>query len=246
MTDDGPSRPARGPDRRAVLAAAAGGLAAAGGVTALGAAPLPALAAAPTLDVQIVQTASSLEVLASATYAAILAAPALATRAPAPARDAVTTFATEAQRRHDAHTRAFQAQTTALDATAKVQGAPNPTFLSLLTGADLSTAASIVDLGARIEKVAADTYVANLGQLQDPRAKALVGGVLGVGAQHLAALRLFAALLNGGTPQLVAVPFPLSAIMDLPGTAAATVSPDALERPNGPDLVAEPMSGAIP
>lgn len=239
MTDEGPSRPARGPDRRAVLTAA-------GGLATLATAARPALAAAPTLDVQILQTASSLEVLASATYAAALAAPALATLAPALARDAVTTFATEAQRRHDAHARAFQAQTTALDAAAKVQGAPNPKFLPLLADADLSTATSIVDLAARIEKVAVDTYVANLGQLQDPTAKALVGGVLGVGAQHLATLRLFAALLKGGTPQLVAVPFPLSAVMDVPGTAAATVSPDALERPNGPDLLAEPTSGAVP
>lgn len=246
VSDDDGSGPARGPGRRTVLAAVAGGLAGLVPLrSVLATAPAPALAA-PTLDVQILQTASSLEILAAATYAAALAAPALAALTPAPARDAISTFAAEAQRRHDAHTSAFQAQTTVLDATAKVQESPNPKFLPLLTGADLSTAGSIIDLAAQIEKVAADTYVVNLGQLQDAKAKTLLGGVLGVGAQHLAALRLFAALLKGGAAQLVAIPFPLSAIMNLPGATAATVSPDALERVNGPDLLAEPTSGAVP
>jgi hypothetical protein len=219
-------------DRRRVLAGLASG--AAGGLFAgLLASPARADTA---LDVQILQTASSLEALAVMAYDLVLGAG---------PTGAIAAFAAETRRRHGEHRRAFQAQTTALDPTAKVQDSPNPKFLSAVTGADLGAPEKLVDLAARLEKVATDTYLLNLAMLQDGRTRSILASVMGVEAQHLATLRTIGALLQGGTPHLVAVPFPASSIMALPQAAGSVAFPDALHQVAGADLIAEPTSGAV-
>lgn len=217
--------------RREVL-----GLAVGGGLALLGLGAAPARADL-ALDVQIVQTASSLEALAVAAYELVLSAD---------IPSAVRSFAQETLRQHSAHRRAFQDRTTALERTAKVQDAPNAKFLPLLGSADVSTPATLVDLVAVIEKVATDTYLTNLTMLQDARTKSLVAGVMAVEAQHLGHLRLIGALLSGGAPQLVAAPFPVAKIRDLPHTAGRVAFPDGLHRVGGPELLADPASGAAP
>jgi hypothetical protein len=207
------------------------------------------------LDVRILQTASSLEALAVATYDLALgegpgaadapAARALAAIPVTSTRDALLTFARETRRQHDEHRKAFQAQTKALDPDAAVQDAPNPKFLPLVTTADLSTPDKLVDFAAVLEKVATDSYLLNLTMLQDTRTKAVMGSVMGVEAQHLATLRVVGALLTGGAPELVAVPLPLSAVMKLPPAIGRVAFPDALHQVGGPELVAEPTSGAV-
>lgn len=182
------------------------------------------------LDVQILQTASSLEALAVAAYDAALA------QAPG----TLTAFARETRRQHEEHKRAFQARTTALDPNATVQDAPNPKFLPLLTGADLSTPQKVVDFTAQLEKVATDSYLLNLTLLEDDRSKALMGSVMGVEAQHLAALRVFGSLLEANAPQLVATPD----MIRLPPATGRLAFPDALHRVGGPDRIADPASGA--
>jgi rubrerythrin len=183
------------------------------------------------LDVQILQTACSLEALAVAAYDLALA------QAPG----VVTAFALETRRQHEEHKRAFQAQTTALDPSAKVQDAANPKFLPALTGADLSTPQKLVDFAAQLEKVATDTYLLNLTLLQDDRTKALMGSVMGVEAQHLAALRVFGSLLEANAPQLVTTPD----MIRLPPATGRLAFPEALHRVGGPDRIAEPSSGAL-
>jgi rubrerythrin len=183
------------------------------------------------LDVQILQTASSLEALAVAAYDLALA------QAPTP----LTAFAVETRRQHEEHKRAFQAQTAALDPGARIQDAPNPKFLPALTAADLTTPQRLVDFAAQLEKVATDTYLLNLTLLQDRPARALMGSVMGVEAQHLAALRVFGSLLEGNSPQLVTAPD----MMRLPPATGRLAFPDALHRVGGPERIAEPSSGAV-
>ena len=176
------------------------------------------------LDVRILQTASSLEALAEAAWARIPG-------------EALAGFGAGAGRRHGEHKRAFQTQTTALGG--RVQDAPNPTFASLLTGADPVVAATT------IEKVLVDTYLGNLAMLDDRRSKELVAAAMAVAAQHLAFLRTAGALLAGGTPQLVRIPFPAADLAKLTPTTGTVATPDALHRVSGPELIADPASGAL-
>lgn len=214
----------------------------------------PAAAEAAT-DVQILQTASSLESLAVAVYQVVLgtgpegmdapAAQALERVAPDAARSALRAFAAETARQHAVHRRAYQERTVALDGAARVQDAPNPKFLPALRSADLTTPEKVVDFAALIEKIVTDTYLTNLTMVRDPATRALLAGVMAVEAQHLAVLRTVAALFTAGAPQLVALPLPVARIRDLPQAAGNAAFPDALHHVGGPELVAEPGSGAL-
>jgi len=206
-----------------------------GGAAGLLAAPLSTPARADTaLDVQILQTASSLEALAVVTYDSVVENAGLA---------ALGAFATGTRGRHDDHKKAFQAQTMALGG--RVQDAPNPKFQPMFAGADLTTPAKVVDAAATLEKLAADTYLVSLPILQDIRSRTIMAGVMAVTAQHLATLRLIGTLLAGGSPQLVAIPFPVRELLRLPTEAGSVATPDALHKVNGPGLIAEPTSGAV-
>ena len=232
---------------RAVVSSGFGGLFA-------GLLAVPARADTP-LDIQILQTASSLEALAVGTYAMALGegpdkADAPAARAVdgiplASAKATVTAFAKETQRQHSEHKKAFQAQTTALGG--KVQDAPHPRFLTAVAAADLSTPVKLVDFAATLEKVATDTYLLNLSMLQDQRSKGIMASVMAVDSQHLATLRAVSALLGAGAAgaALVAVPFPARDIMKLPASAGSVAFPDSLHKVSGPELVAEPTSGVV-
>lgn len=206
-----------------------------GGIAVLGL-RVPPVDADAALDVQILQTASSLEALAVAAYERVLASD---------VPPAVRTFAMDTLRRHGAHRRAFQDRTTAVGGAAKVQDAPNAKFLPTLATTDLSTPAKLVEFLAMIEKVVTDTYLTNLAMVQDMGTKGLVAGVMAVEAQHLAHLRLIGFLVEAGVPQLVADPFPPARMRDLPHRAGRVPFPDALHRIGGPGLVAEPSSGAV-
>ncbi|HET7718736.1 MAG TPA: hypothetical protein VFK43_02130, partial [Acidimicrobiales bacterium] len=96
-----------------------------------------------------------------------------------------------------------------------------------------------------IEKVLVDTYLGNLAMLADRRSKELVAAAMAVAAQHLAFLRTAGALLAGGTPQLVRIPFPAADLAKLAPTTGTVATPDALHRVSGPELVADPASGAL-
>ena len=234
--------------RRRLLTRAAGGLAAG---SVLGSGRVAGADAA--LDVQILQTASSLEALAVSTYAAALgegpvgpeapAARALAAVGTPRARATVTAFVRDSLRRHGEHGRAFQTQTAALGG--RVQAAPHPRFLALVGGADLSTPVKLVDLAATLEKIAVDSYLLNLSMLQDHRSKELVAGVMAVGSQHPATLRALSSLLAAGVPQFVAVPFPLADMLALPTGVGSVATPDAFHEVSGQELIAEPASGAV-
>ena len=172
--------------RRSLLArlsAMGGGMVLGGG--AIGAA-VSALLAQPasaetSLDVQMLQTASSLERLAVATYGAALTLPFIKD-----GNKVIVAFATTTMSQHDEHKKAFQAQTSALGGTP--QDTPNPKYAPVVEAAkpNLKTPLDVVTLAATLETVARDTYLVDLAMYTDIKSRMLMASVMGVETQHLA------------------------------------------------------------
>ena len=196
--------------------------------------PTAAGAQGSDVDVQILQTASSLEVLAVATYEAALGLPFIAN-----GNEVVKTFAMTTKDQHDEHRQAFQAQTESLGG--EVQDQPNPPNQAVVDEAlpTLQSPADVVGLAATLEEVATDTYLANLSLLEDVETRSLMGSVMGVECQHLATLRAVAALLDGGAENLIAIP---TMVGQLPAAAGSVAFPQPFEEPN---LAEPPESGAL-
>jgi len=202
-------------------------------------------AADRALDVQILQTASSLEQLAVNAYDTLLRTnPAGIGDLPGTAGQVVRTFVTTTATQHEEHKRAFQEQTRLLGGVEQTE--PNPTF-RLIVDAQVSrfrTPTDVLDLAALLEKVATDTYLVNLTQLEDAETKAVMASVMGVEAQHLASLRAVSALLKADAPQLVKIPVGTD-LANLPRTLARAAFPDALHTVGSADLIAQPETGAV-
>jgi len=192
----------------------------------------PAQAGVP-VDIQIFQTASSLENLAVATYGAALQLPFIQENA------VVKTFAETTMRQHAEHGAAFNAQTVSLGGAR--QDGTNPKYTPIVEAAKptLTDAVAVAKLAATLEEVAADTYLANLSLLSDGNKRLLMGSVLGVETQHLATLRAVIALIEGGAPQLVAIPTDLAA---LPAAAGSVSFPAPFEEPQ---MASPPEEGAL-
>ena len=210
------------------------------GIGAAGSA-LAALVASParadqSLDVQMLQTSSSLEVLAVATYAAALTLPFIATGNPV-----VKAFAEMTMKQHDEHLSAFQAMTKALNGT--VQDQPNPKYAPIVEAAKagLKEPLDVVKLAATLEQVATDTYLANCARFTDLKARTLTGTIMGVECQHLATLRAVGALLAGGAADLIKIPLGAD-VGKLPAAAGSVAFPDAFE---GVTMASPPEEGAV-
>ena len=195
----------------------------------------PARADKP-LDVQILQTASSLEVLAVATYGAALTLPFIKSGNPV-----VVKFAQTTMMQHDEHRKAFQAQTQALGGREQTQ--PNPKYAPVVEQAKptLKSPLDVVKLAATLEEVATDTYLADLSMFEDTESKRVMATVMGVESQHLATLRAVKALLEGGAPQLIKVPIGADAAK-LPAAAGSVGFPDTM--PDA-DKASPPQEGAV-
>ncbi|MCU1457441.1 MAG: hypothetical protein JWL73_1533 [Actinomycetia bacterium] len=191
-------------------------------------------AADKALDVQILQTASSLEILAVATYGAALTLPFIKD-----GNAVVVKFAQTTMMQHDAHRQAFQAQTTALGG--KVQDQPNPKYKPVVDAAvpTLKAPADVVKLAMTLEQVATETYLSDLNQFTDTKSKEVMASVMGVEAQHLATLRAVGALLAAGAVDLIAVPVDAS---KLPAAAGSVAFPDPFE---GITMASPPQEGAV-
>lgn len=207
----------------------------AGGLGSFLAAMLSAPARADTpLDIQILQTASSLEVLAVGTYNTALGLPFIKGGNPVVVKFAQTTMG-----QHDEHRKAFQAQTKTLGG--KEQTQPNPKFQQVVQQAapKLKAPGDVVGLAETLETVATQTYLENTTQLEDTAAKRVMASVMGVETQHAATLRAVKALLEGGAPELIKIPTDVSR---LPAAAGSVAFPDAFEPVK---TTAEPESGAV-
>ena len=175
------------------------------------------------LDIQILQTASSLEVLAVATYGAALTLDFIKSGNPV-----VIKFAQTTMMQHDEHRKAFQSQTKALGG--KEQTAPNAKFKPIVdaTVPTLKASLDVVNLAETLETVATQTYLMNTTQLEDTASKRVMASVMGVETQHAAVLRAVKALLMGGAPQLIKIPIGADAAK-LPAAAGSVAFPEAFE-----------------
>jgi hypothetical protein len=212
-------------------------LAVPGGIVAA----LTALLAAPAradkpLDVQILQTASSLEVLAIATYQAALGLDFIKNGNPV-----IVKFAETTMKQHDEHRKAFQAQTKTLGGA--VQTNPNPKFVPVVEQAkpNLKTPLDVATLAEQLETIATQTYLQNTMLLDDTNTRSLMASVMGVETQHAATLRAVKALLAGGAGDLIKIPIGAD-VAKLPAAAGSVAFPDAFE-PVG--TIAEPETGAV-
>jgi len=216
-----------------------GSLVAAGVLSGGYASALSAIIAKPVfadnnLDIQILQTAASLEILAIATYGAALGLPFIADGNPV-----IKAFAMTTMKQHDEHRQAFQSQTQALGG--RPQTNANPKYGPVVEQAKptLKTPANVVTLAATLEEVATETYLADLTLLDESKSKAIFASIMGVECQHLATLRAVNALLAGDDPSLIAIP---TNVAKLPAAAGSVAFPEPLQ---GTDNASPPAEGAL-
>jgi len=186
------------------------------------------------LDIQILQTAVSLELLAIATYGAALELPFIANGNPV-----VKAFAETTMMQHSEHAAAFNAQAIALGGAE--QTAMNPKYTPIVEAAKptLQGPGDVVMLAIALETVATQTYVKNASLLEDSPTKLLMASVSGVEAQHLSTLRAVAGLLLAGKPELIALP---TVPEELPAAAGSGSFPRPFE---GTAMASPPEEGAV-
>jgi Ferritin-like domain len=216
------------------IALAVGGLFSAGVVSSAFA--RSAAAADGDIDVMQLQTAVSLELLAVATYGAALTLPFITNGNPVIVKFAQTTMS-----QHDEHRQAFSAQTEALGGTD--QTATNPKYTPVVEAAKptLMAPIDVVKLAATLEQVATETYLADLNRYTDVTSRVLMASVMGVECQHLATLRAVAALIEGGAPELIAIPLGAD-VAKLPAAAGSVAFPEAF---SGTSMASPPEEGAV-
>lgn len=193
-----------------------------------------AYAADGGIDVMMLQTAVSLELLAVATYGAALTLPFIKDGNPVIVKFAQTTMG-----QHAEHRAAFSAQTKALGGTD--QTATNPKYTPIVEAAKpkLKAPADVVMLAATLEQVATETYLNDLNQFTDVTSRKLMASIMGVECQHLATLRAVGALI--GSPDLIKIPLGAD-IAKLPAAAGSVAFPDAFE---GVTMASPPEEGAV-
>jgi hypothetical protein len=184
----------------------------------------PALAD-QALDVQILQTAASIENAAVGAYETILALPVVSGSTATPTLKAALNTARD---HHLDHARAFN------DAAGKLgggaQSASNPALAQVVSRerGRVGDLASVIDLVLQIETVAAHTYQNNVASLGDANARRLSASVLGVEAQHIAMLAIARHLAVARTPDLITDVGPVAPRQ--PGDVGRLGFPDAFAK----------------
>jgi hypothetical protein len=207
-------------------------LGAAGGAVLVGALA-SAAAASSSSDVQILQTAASIENLAVSTYKTALTLPYIGGSS---ANPVVTKFAQVTMGQHVQHGDAFNAAVKSLGG--KVQHKPDPAFVPVVKKAVASLgsatptqgALGVVALALELENIAAETYVKDTALAQKQTNKALLASIMGIEAQHVSVLLAVQALLMAGAPQLISLS-PGTAAM-LPAAAGSVGFPNAFYKTN--------------
>ena len=217
-------------------------LGAAGGVALVGVLA-SAAAAINSSDVQLLQTAASIENLAVATYKTALTLPYIGGSAADPV---ITKFAQVTMGQHAQHADAFNAAAKHLGG--KAQNKPDPAFVPVVNKAVASlgsaTAAQgalgVVGLALELENIAAETYIKDTTLAQSTTNKALFASIMGIEAQHVSVLLAVQALLKAGAPQLISLSPGTAAA--LPATAGSVGFPDAFYQTN---MAAPAKQGAV-
>jgi hypothetical protein len=229
---------------RALAASLAGTalLGAAGGAVLVGALASSA-AASSSSDVQILQTAASIENLAVSTYKTALTLPYIGGSS---ANPVVTKFAQVTMGQHAQHADAFNAAVKSLGG--KVQHKPDPVFVPVVSKAvaglgsatPAQGALGVVALALELENIAAETYVKDTVLAKNTKNKALLASIMGIEAQHVSVLLAVQALLMAGAPQLISLA-PGNAAM-LPAAAGSVGFPNAFYKT---DSAAPAGQGAV-
>jgi len=219
---------------RALTASLSGAalLGAAGGAVLVGALTSAASASTPS-DVQILQTAASIENLAVATYKTALTLPYIGGSS---ANPVVTKFAQVTMGQHAQHADAFNAAAKSLGG--KAQTKPDPAFVPVVNKAVASLgsasaaqgALGVVGLAMELENIAAETYVKDTVLAKKASNKALFASVMGIEAQHVSVLLAVQALLKAGAPQLISLSPGTAA--SLPAAAGSLGFPNAFYKAN--------------
>lgn len=207
-------------------------LGAAGGAALVGLLASPAFASSSS-DVQILQTANSIENLAISTYKTALTLPYIGGSA---ANPVVTKFCQVTMAQHMQHDDAFSAAVKQLGG--KAQNASDPAFVPVVNKAVKSITAAtpsagalqVVALALELENIAAETYVKDTVLAKSTTNKALFASIMGIEAQHASVLLAVQALLQAGAPQLISLA-PGTAAM-LPAAAGSVGFPNAFYKTN--------------
>ncbi len=210
----------------AALLSAAGGLALVGVLAS-------SASAASTQDVQILQTAASIENLAVSTYKTALTLPYIGG---ASANGVVRKFAQVTMSQHAQHAEAFNAAVKNLGG--KAQTKPDPAFVPVVDKAVKSLSGvsaaegtlGVVALALELENIAAETYVKDTVLASSSVNKALFASIMGVEAQHVAVLLAVQALLKADAPQLISLASGTAA--KLPSAAGSVGFPNAFYKTN--------------
>ncbi|MDE3082512.1 MAG: ferritin-like domain-containing protein [Acidobacteriota bacterium] len=221
------------------------------GATLLGAAGGAALVgvlassagATKSRDVQILQTAASIENLAVATYSTALTLPYIGG---ASANAVVAKFARVTRNQHAQHAEAFNAAAERLGG--RPQHQPDPAFVpvvnkavaSLKGASDAQGTMGVVGLAIELENIAAETYVKDTVLASVTQNRALFASIMGVEAQHVAVLLAVRALLAANDPQLISLAPGTAA--SLPAAAGSVGFPNAFYKTNS---AAPATQGAI-
>ena len=203
-------------------------LGAAGGAILVGALA-SAAAASSSSDVQILQTAASIENLAVSTYKTALTLPYIGGSS---ANPVITKFAQVTMGQHAQHADAFNAAVKSLGG--KAQTKPDPAFVPVVkkavAGLGSATPAQgalgVVALALELENIAAETYVKDTSLASHASNKALFASIMGIEAQHVAVLLAVQALLKANAPQLISLSEPAT-VEALPAVAGSVGFPNA-------------------
>ena len=217
-------------------------LGAAGGAALVGVLAASA-GASSSRDVQILQTAASIENLAVATYSTALTLPYIGGSA---ANGVVAKFARVTRNQHAQHAEAFNAAAERLGG--RPQHHPDPAFVpvvnkavaSLKGASDAQGTLGVVGLALELENIAAETYVKDTVLAKATQNRALFASIMGVEAQHVAVLLAVKALLSANAPQLISLAPGTAA--SLPAAAGSVGFPDAFYKTNS---AAPATQGAI-
>jgi len=193
------------------------------------------LGAQEQVDVQILQTAASLENLAVATYEAALTLDFVTAQA------TIKAFAETTMMQHSEHGMAFNDLAESLNG--ERQEMPNPKYAPIVEDAKptLTDAAKVVELAATVEQVATQTYLANLVLLESMEVKEVMASVMGVESQHLAVLRAVGALIAGDAVELITIDPPTD-LAALPAAAGSVAFPEPFE---STENASPPEEGAV-
>ena len=203
-------------------------LGAAGGAALIGLLASPAFASR-SKDIQVLQTACSIENIAISTYKTALTLPYIGGST---ANPVITKFAQVTMGQHVQHDDAFTSAIRALGG--KEQNKADPKYVPVVKKAVASlgsaTAAQgalgVVALALELEQLAAETYIKDTTLVSSTSNKALFASIMGIEAQHAAVLLAVQALLKANAPQLISLTEPAT-VEALPAAAGSVGFPNA-------------------